>query len=112
MTPNGPPAPTHLSKPSREVWRAVARGWELDPAGWLVLRAGLEQWETYQRAREELAKAATVTVTSSGTGVPRAHPAAKVAVDSLREARLCFAQLGLELPDPAVPARRKGRNHG
>ena len=70
----------------------------------------LEQYDLYQRARAALAKADAVTVTS-GTGVVRQHPAAKIALDALGEARQCFRQLGLEMPDPNAPwkARAPGR---
>ena len=91
--------PRHLSALAKRVWLDVLEQWDLEPTGLLLLRAGLEQYDTYERARKELAKASGVTVTSD-TNVTRAHPAAKVALDSLSEARQCFRQLGLELPDP------------
>ena len=108
-----PPAPRTLSTASRRVWRDVVSTWVLDPTGLLLLRAGLERWDLYQRARDELATADSVTVVT-GDGMTRAHPAAKVANDALREARQCFRQLGLEMPDPGAAERRRvlGRRGG
>ena len=99
MAESPAPPPRHLSKLTKDVWRQVLESWDLDPTGLLLLRGGLEQWDTYQRARKELAKADALTVTSD-TGVVRQHPAAKIALDALGESRQCFRQLALELPDP------------
>ena len=99
MNESPPPPPRHLSKLTKEVWCQVTSSWDLDPTGLLLLRAGLEQFDLYQKARKELARADALTVTSD-TGVVRAHPAAKIALDALAESRQCFRQLGLELPDP------------
>ena len=101
MTESTPP-PRHLTKLTKGVWRDVLKTWDLDPTGLLLLRAGLEQYDTYQRARAELAKADALTVTSD-TGVVRQHPAAKISLDALGESRQCFGQLALELPDPDAP---------
>ncbi len=94
-----PRAPAHLSAASRRVWRAVVSEWEMTPDALLLLQAALEMWELYQRARRELARASALTATSATTGVAHGHPVAKIAADSLREARQCFRQLGLQLPD-------------
>lgn len=99
MSESTTPPPRHLSKLTKKVWCQVLESWDLDPTGLLLLRGGLEQYDTYQRARAELAKAAAL-VTVSDTGVARQHPAAKIALDALGEARQCFRMLGLELPDP------------
>jgi len=98
--------PKHLSALAKRVWSEVLKQWDLEPTSLLLLRAGLEQYDLYERARQELAKAKSVTVTSD-TGVVRQHPAAKVAGDALSEARQCFRSLGLELPDPAEAWNRR-----
>ncbi len=104
--PNLPRPPRHLARASKQVWREVVARWELDPGGLMLLRGALECWDTYGRARAELAAAAAVTVTSD-TGVTRAHPAHKVAMDALSECRQCWRQLGLEPPEH--PDARMGR---
>ena len=99
MAESPTPPPRHLTKLTKTAWREVLETWSLDPTGLLLLRAGCEQFDVYQRARGELAKADALTVTSD-TGVVRQHPSAKVALDALGESRQCFRQLALELPDP------------
>ena len=97
--PRLPPAPQGLSQEAKRVWREVARQYEMDPTGWLLLRAGLEMWDSYVTARSELARAGAVTTTHPESGHVHAHPAAKVATDALRECRQVFRQLGLEPPE-------------
>lgn len=99
-------SPSHLSALAKRAWRDVLEEYELEPTALLLLRAGLEQFDLYERARKELAKAGKVTV-SGRSGVMRQHPAAKVAADALREARQCFRQLGLEIPDPDQAWKRR-----
>lgn len=94
---NGPPPPAHLSRTSRATWRAVVRQWELDPTALLVLEGGLTSWDLYLRARRELADSPGVTLVG-GQNVARQAPAVKTMLDALKEARLAFAQLHLQLP--------------
>ncbi len=106
-------APAHLSARSRRVWAEVVDRWELDPTAVLVLEGGLGQWDLYDRARRELARAATLTSTSTTTGVVHAHPAVAIARDALAQARQAFRQLGLELPDAdrGLWPNIQGRHH-
>lgn len=106
-TSRPPRAPAHLSGGSRRVWRAITADWELGPDALLLLEGALVQRDIFERARRELARAPAVTSTSASTGVSRAHPAAKVAADALREMRCCLRALGLELPDEDTDQRRR-----
>lgn len=91
-----PPAPDHLSAEAAGMWREINDEWVLGPDSLPLLRAALESWDLYQRCRREVMKDGPTV--STGNGMVRQHPAAKVAGDALREFRMCFRQLGLEPP--------------
>lgn len=91
-----PEPPSHLSDEAGEMWAEIVRQWVIGPEALPLLRAGLEQWDSYQAARAVLAEEGPTVQT--GKSMVRTHPAAGVAKDALREFRLCFKQLGLEPP--------------
>lgn len=97
VVPDPPPPPDSLSAESRAIWTPIVAEWLIGPEALPLLRAGLEQWDLYQRARAVVASEGP-TVVHPETGNVRAHPAAKLATDALREFRMCFRQLGLEPP--------------
>ena len=97
-TKRPPPAPRHLSKEARAMWRQITDVWAMDPAGEALLRGALEFWDTYQAARAELA-AVGLTFTNANTGNISPHPLVKTAKDAFHAFRLTIKQLGLELED-------------
>lgn len=93
-----PPAPpSHLSDEAADMWRDITEKWLIGPDALPLLRAGLESWDLYQRCREEVSRDGPTV--STGQGMIRQHPAARVGTDALTAFRQCFRQLGLEPPE-------------
>ena len=85
------------------MWRATLEGWEIGPDGLPLLRAALEMWDLYSKARK-VVKREGPTIVNPESGVIRMHPAAAVACRALSEFRQCWRQLGL---DPEAMGRPK-----
>ena len=95
--PPEPKPPPGLSKRARGIWQSITSDWVLGPEALPILRAGLEQMDLYDLALKQLKKDGLTVET--GTGMLRAHPAAKIGQDALSSFRQCFRQLGLEPPE-------------
>lgn len=96
------PAPKHLSREAKRMWKSLNAEWVLGADALPLLRAALEQWDAYQSAREQLATDG-LTVKNKETGMVHRHPAHGIGRDALREFRQLFRQLGLEPPREAKP---------
>jgi phage terminase small subunit len=94
-----PPPPTTLSDLAADVWRQTVERYALDPGRLLVLRGGMEWWDIYADARDQLVREGA-TVTNPDSGVVRRHPAASVMKDAYAAFRQSFRQLNLPVPEP------------
>lgn len=91
-----PDPPSHLSEEAAALWRDIVDEWVLGPEALPLLRGALEQWDNYQRCRAQVAQDGPTFTTESG--MTRAHPAAKLALDSFAAFRMALRQLGLDPP--------------
>lgn len=89
-----PPAPAHLSRESRRLWRRVVTEWVLDEAAQAVLLVGLEALDRLREAQAIVKRDGVVTV--SPRGAVRASPALKVEAQSRAAFLAALKQLGLE----------------
>ena len=89
-----PDPPRHLSREAQAMWTELTSEWVLAGDSLPLLRAGLENWDSYQLHRKAALKKPTIT--NKTTGSVRANPSHKMAIDALREFRMCFRALGLE----------------
>lgn len=108
MTKRDPiPPPKDLSRATREWWKQITDGWEVDePHHLRLLEAAARAWDRAEEARAQL-KADGLTTTDRYGGV-RAHPL--LAVE--RDARTQFirAVRELRLDDAPAPDARPPRN--
>jgi P27 family predicted phage terminase small subunit len=89
-----PEPPDHLSAEAADMWREIAAEWVLDAGALPLLRGALESWDTYQACRKQVATEGPTFTTD--TGMVRAHPAAKLALDNFAAFRQALRQLGLK----------------
>lgn len=97
--PNGArPPPAHLSPESAELWREVVTAYCFGIEGYPLLETALEARDRARQAREEVDRGGMMFV--SETGTPHMHPLLRVERDALREFRLTWGQLQLDLSPP------------
>ncbi len=93
--------PKHLSEGARGWWRKVARGWQLDDSGYLILEIALSAYDRLNQARELIAAEGLIQ-----NGKP--HPA----LGAEKEARIgllrAWRQLGLDVEPPGPIGRPPG----
>jgi len=92
--PPAPPPPPNLSERAAGIWAAVCRQWVIGDDGAPLLRCSLEALDRHDAAVAVLAvEGLTITGPS---GLPRTHPASRVAHEALNDFRSLWRQLGLE----------------
>jgi len=96
IEPGLPPPPDHLSEDAKGWWRRIVEGWVIGDDAQLVLAAALTAHDRATAARK-LIDAEGLTVTPANGGMPHPHPATRIERDAIKEMRLCFKQLGLEV---------------
>jgi phage terminase small subunit len=91
---DAPEPPAHLSDEAAAQWRVIVSEWAIGADALPILRGALEMWDQGQAARRLVAAEGLVVTT--GTGMVRQHPGAKIALDSFHAYRAGMKQLGLE----------------
>jgi hypothetical protein len=106
----GPPAPRHLSRESKAIWRVLVVDFEFTGIELGILQRGLESADLAERARVELASAPLSIV--GGENVGRINPLSKTYLDACRESRLALASLAIKVPAEPKAKHRHGRTYG
>jgi P27 family predicted phage terminase small subunit len=97
-----PPAPKHLSAESRQLWKQVTSGWELDEGSVVILLQALEALDRLRQAQEVIAREGIVAIGRNGE--PITHPAFRIEKDARSMLLRAWRQLDLEESDE-LPAR-------
>ena len=99
-TPDGATRPPrHLSAESAAIWRDVVSEYRFGIEGFPILQAALEARDRATEARREIASRGLVLVNRK-TGMPHRNPAVGIERDSLREFRLTWKALDLDVAPP------------
>jgi len=88
-----PKPPKYLSRKARDVWKAAWQEFHFSAAEAALLEQGLRELDRAMEAEEVLRKDG-ITV-ETGADMVRAHPAVKIAKDSLGAYRAVLRDLGL-----------------
>ena len=92
------PPPKHLAADSAAIWRELTGTYVFGVEGFPILEAALEARDRAREARRELERTGLLFVSESST--PHLNPLAKVERDAMREFRLAWKQLNLDVSAP------------
>ena len=92
------PPPKHLAPESAALWREITGTYLFGVEGFPILEAALEARDRAREARRELERTGLLFVSESST--PHLNPLAKVERDAMREFRLAWKQLNLDVSAP------------
>ena len=92
------PPPRDLSAEAAGLWREITASYLFGPEGFPILEAALEARDRAREARREIERTGLMFVSKSGT--PHLNPLAKVERDAMREFRLAWKQLELDVSAP------------
>jgi P27 family predicted phage terminase small subunit len=95
------PAPRHLSREARALWREIEGTWHLGPDGRALLTTAAEALDRLRLAQRIVRREGLVY--TSPRGAKRAHPAVRIEVEARRA--LIAALNALHLEGEAVAGR-------
>jgi phage terminase small subunit len=101
-----PAAPADLSAASREIWREVHLGWEIDAGARVLLVTALRANDRATAARALIAKEGLVIAVGKST---RAHPAVTVLRDAETTMLRAWRALAFDAPPTGPMGRPPGR---
>lgn len=93
------PPPSHLSAESAEIWREVTSAYVFGVEGLPILEAALTARDRAADARRSIEEQGTMFVNRK-TGMPHRNPMVGVERDALREFRLAWQSLDLDIAPP------------
>lgn len=96
--------PEHLSPESAALWREIVTMYEFGPEGFPILEGALQARDRATEAREEIQRTGLLFVNQE-TGTPHRNPMIAVERDALREFRLAWRQLDLDIAPPLEDQR-------
>lgn len=94
-----PPAPAHLRREGKALWRSVLAGFDLEAHHLALLQAACEALGRTVEAREAIDRDGAYVVGRFG---PKAHPGLAVEASSRIAMTRILRELGLDLETPAT----------